>query len=105
MFDSQNGEGGTHTWRDELGNFLWYLSVARKDELAEVYKAVVEDARFWRLAVEVHAVFGRVYAASLALTDQQKAVEVSERLVRHYCDPTEWEEYKDGLALQIEDAS
>ncbi|WP_143516959.1 hypothetical protein [Pseudooceanicola antarcticus] len=49
--------------------------------MAEVYKVAVEDARFWTLPVEVHAIFGRVYAASLALSDQAKAVEVSDRLV------------------------
>jgi hypothetical protein len=103
MFDRQNEQGDGYDLRDGIGNFVWYLSVAREDELAKVYDVVVKDARFWELAVEVHSIFGRVYAASIALSDHRKAVEVSRMLVRPYCDPLEWEDFKDGLALQIED--
>ncbi|WP_039016958.1 hypothetical protein, partial [Halocynthiibacter namhaensis] len=85
MFDRQNEQGDVHDLRDELGNFVWYLSVAKEEELAEVYDAVVEDTRFWELALEIHAIFGRVYAATLVRSDRRKAVEVSRMLVRHYC--------------------
>ncbi len=104
MLDRQKEQGDGHDLHDELGNFVWYLSVAKGEELAEVNNAVVEDTRFWELAVEVHAIFGRVYAATLVRSDSRKAVDVSRMLVKPYCDPVEWEDFKDGLALQLDDA-
>lgn len=71
MFDSLNEQRDGHTWRKKLRDFVWFLSVAKKDELAQVYEAVADDARFWEFAVEVHAIFGRVYVASLAVADQK----------------------------------
>ena len=101
MFDCQNENDAVHDWRDKFRDLIWHLSVAGKDELAEVYDAVVEDSRFWEMAVEVHAIVGRIYAASLAASDHKKAVEVSERLVSLYCSRVEWEDFKDGIVLQV----
>ena len=56
------------------------------------------------LGVEIHSIFGRVYAAALTAVDQEKAIEVSRRLLLPYCDPVEWEDVKNGLCLPIADA-
>ena len=102
IFESQNGQDDSHSHLDELADFVWHLSVAKQDELDEVYKTLVEDRQWWKLSVSVQAIFGRVYAASLTFSDPKKALEVSKRLLFPYCDPLEWEDLKDGLALQTD---
>lgn len=103
IFEVSNKQDDGNSYLQELGNFVWYLSVARQDELDEVYNFIVEDEQYWNLSVEVQAIFGRVYSASLVSSDQAKALEVSNRLLRPNCDPIEWEDTKDGLALKIDD--